>query len=252
MNDGSEFPVQLHFHESLRFFLKDKSNRWLGKTLREKASVKDVIESCGLPHPEVDLILVENRPVDFSFLVRREVDIEIFGVSDFPDRFLQARLQRRSIERFVADGHLGKLARILRLCGIDVNYERDTNDRDLLNISTGEERALLTRDRRLLMHAIVRDGYYLRSQNPDEQALEVVRRFQLLEAITPFARCLNCNSLLAHVGKNEIESELEPLTKIYYHEFRHCPGCGKIYWAGSHFPKLQARVAALKELLAAG
>ncbi len=118
--------------------------------------------------------------------------------------------------------------------------------------SAGEEQALLTRDRRLLMHAVVRDGYYVRSQDPDEQALEVVRRFQLREAIAPFARCLNCNCLLAPAVKNEIESQLEPLTKIYYDEFRRCPGCGKIYWAGSHFSKLQARIAALKQQLLEG
>ena len=251
MNDPGAFSVRLHFHESLRFFLKDKIVGSLGKTLREKTSVKDVIESCGVPHPEVDLILVENLPVDLAFLARSEADIEIFGVGDFPDRFPQARLQRKSIRRFVADGHLGKLVRILRLFGIDVSYERDPNDRDLLDISTGEERALLTRDRRLLMHAVVRDGYYIRSQDPDEQALEVVRRFHLLEAIAPFTRCLNCNSPLAHVGKNEIESQLEPLTKIYYGDFRQCLGCGKIYWAGSHFPKLQARIAALKQVFRA-
>ena len=190
MNDPGAFSVRLHFHESLRFFLKDKIVDSLGKALCEKTSVKDVIESCGVPHPEVDLILVESQPVDFAFLVRSEANIEIFGVGDFPDRFSQGRLQRKSIRRFVADGHLGKLASILRLFGIDVNYQRDANDRELLEISTGEERALLTRDRRLLMHAVVRDGYYLRSQDPDEQALEVVRRFQLLEAIAPFSAML--------------------------------------------------------------
>lgn len=247
--DQPEFSVRLSFHESLRFFLPKNAHDSLDKTLRERTSVKDAIESCGVPHPEVDLILIDGLPVDFAFQLRREYEGEILGVHDSPERFSNARLQIRGIARFVADGHLGKLARFLRLLGIDVAYDRSTEDRRLLEIAVAEERVLLTRDRRLLMHSIVQHGYYPRSQMPDEQTLEVVRRFQLGSAFAPYTRCLRCNAALDSVSKSEIFSQLEPLTQIYYEDFRRCAGCGKIYWPGSHFPKLQARIAALREQL---
>jgi uncharacterized protein with PIN domain len=107
---------------------------------------------------------------------------------------------------------------------------------------TRENRALLTRDRRLLMHAVVQHGYCPRSQNADEQTIEVIRRFDLLEFVAPFTRCLRCNAPLEEAAKAEIIDKLEPLTKIYYHQFRRCPGCQQIYWPGSHFSKLRKRI----------
>ena len=114
-----------------------------------------------------------------------------------------------------------------------------------------DNRALLTRDRRLLMHGIVRHGYYLRSQKPLEQTIEVLRRFDLFLAFAPFTRCLHCNALLEPVEKGEIIEELEPLTKIYYEQFRRCTGCGQIYWPGSHFDKLLARIEEIRASLTA-
>jgi uncharacterized protein with PIN domain len=155
-------------------------------------------------------------------------------------------LQTVGIRKFVADGHLGSLTRNLRLLGFDVIYQRDADDRQLLEVMARENRALLTRDRRLLMHGIVQHGYYPRSQNADEQTIEVVRRFDLLKLIAPFTRCLRCNAPLEEVAKADVIDNLEPLTKIYYDQFRHCPDCKQIYWPGSHFPKLQKRIEEIR------
>jgi uncharacterized protein with PIN domain len=125
-----------------------------------------------------------------------------------PNLFSEQRLQRRGITKFVADGHLGKLVRDLRLLEIDVLYDN--------NIA-------------------------------EEQTVEVIRRFNLAKMIVPFTRCLHCNAVLAHVGKKEIIDQLEPLTKIYYQDFRRCTECGQIYWAGSHFEKLQARIERIRK-----
>jgi uncharacterized protein with PIN domain len=134
----------------------------------------------------------------------------------------------------------------MRLMGFDVAYFRNPDDRHLLDIMERESRALLTRDRRLLMHAIVRHGFYPRSQNPEEQAVEVIRRFDLSELIAPFTRCLRCNARLASADKAEVMDELEPLTRIYYDQFRRCPDCKQVYWSGSHFPKLQRRIEEIR------
>jgi uncharacterized protein with PIN domain len=280
----SPFVVQLRFHGDLDFFLKTSAVRPIERGLKEKTSIKDVIESCGAPHPEVDLILVDGQPVDFAHVVSKSRKIDVYPVSWHRDIFFtENRLQVLTIKRFVADGHLGQLVRNLRLLGLDVAYHPTAGDRELIGLarvndpeivgtyqrspltegpqrtnrsgsqtSEARSRALLTRDRRLLMHAVVSHGYYLRSQDPTEQTLEVLRRFQLSSSLAPFVRCLRCNALVKAVEKAEIMDQLEPLTKIYYEQFRRCPSCGQIYWPGSHFKKLEARIAYFRQRLIFG
>lgn len=250
------FLVRLRFHGGLTFFLKRLAGESVERALREKTSIKDVIESCGVPHPEVDLILIDGEPVDFAYVLDREAIIDVYPVEASPVLFPNDRLQRRGLTQFVADGHLGKLTRDLRLLGFDVLYDRDAEDRQLLELITigqpsqsyglASDRALLTRDRRLLMHSIVRHGYYLRSQNPLDQSIEVFRRFDLFDLVQPFTRCLRCNAVLQEIEKNAVLDKLEPLTKLYYHDFRRCTGCGQVYWPGSHFGKLQRRIQEIR------
>lgn len=218
----------------------------IDRQLSEKTSIKDIIESCGVPHPEVDLILVDERPVGFDYTLAAEATVEVFPVGNRGTDHTYKHLQSIDIAKFVADGHLGSLTRNLRLLGFDVAYDRRANDQQLLEVMARENRALLTRDRRLLMHAIVQHGYSPRSQSPDEQTAEVIRHFDLAGLITPFTRCLRCNAPLEETTKDDIIDKLEPLTKIYYNQFRRCPGCKQIYWSGSHFPKLQKRIEAIR------
>jgi uncharacterized protein len=242
------FTVRLNFHGDLNFFVGSRSpGVSIERNLGEKTSVKDVIESCGIPHPEVDLILVDGRAVGFDYGLEGSAEVEVFPVQIQSTSFENNRLQVQKWQRFIVDGHLGKLARNLRLLGFDTAYDRQAHDRQLLQIMTSENRALLTRDRRLLMHSVVRHGYCPRSQNADAQTIEVVRRFDLFDLIAPFTRCLRCNASLEKVAKGDVIEKLEPLTKIYYQEFRRCTGCDQIYWAGSHFSKLQKRLEAIRK-----
>jgi uncharacterized protein with PIN domain len=243
----SPFTIQLKFHGDLAFFLKSKEARGIvQRALAEKSSIKDVIESCGVPHPEIDLILVNGQPVDFKYRLDHDAEVDVYPVASPPDLLPEKRLQARGLKKFLADGHLGKLVRDLRLLGLDVLYDPDAEDRQLLQLAKTSDRALLTRDRLLLMHAVVQHGYYLRSQDPLEQTVEVVRRFELSSAVEPFTRCVRCNAPLQQVEKSEVLQKLEPLTKIYYEHFRRCTGCGQIYWAGSHFSKLQKRLEKIR------
>src|SRR5207247_7194909 len=173
-------------------------------------------------------------------------DIVLFRPGMGHPRFKEKRFQFVTIVPLVADSHLGRLTRNLRLLGFDVAYNSQAQDRQLLAVMEHENRALLTRDRRLLMYAIVKTGYYPRSQNADEQTIEVIRRFDLLGSIAPFTRCLRCNAPLQRVAKADIIEKLEPLTRIYYEQFRCCTGCRQIYWAGSHFTKLQKRLGQIR------
>jgi uncharacterized protein len=245
------FTVRLRFRGDLDLFLRSKTrSRTVERRLSEKTPVKDIIESCGVPHPEVDAILVNGQSVGFDHTVANDADIEVFPVGNHNTCHTDKHLQHSHLTAFVVDGHLGKLARNLRLLGFDVAYDQKANDRQLLDLMARENRALLTCDRRLLMHAIVQHGYCPRSQNAEEQTIEVVRRFKLLDLIAPFARCLRCNARLEEAAKADIMNKLEPLTKIYYEQFRPCTGCGQIYWAGSHFEKLTKRVEKIQACLA--
>jgi uncharacterized protein with PIN domain len=245
------FTVQLAFHGGLRFFLRANAGTRIERQLCEKTSVKDIIESCGVPHPEVDLILVDRCAVDFAFALTSAKAIEIYPVDWKRGTFFpENRLQTVYIDRFVADGHLGKLVRDLRLLGLDIAYDRAAEDRQLVESASRDKRALLTRDRRLLMHSAVRHGYYLRSQKALEQTTEVLQRFQLSSGLAPFTRCLSCNALLQPVEKAEVFDRLEPLTQIYYERFRRCDGCQQVYWQGSHFDKLLARVEEVRAVMA--
>ena len=231
----------------ISFFEPESRGQRIERSLGEKTSVKDVIESCGVPHPEVDLILVNGQPVDFHYAHREQMRISSFIRWSTNLRNLRKNdYKSTTVSRFVADGHLGKLARNLRLLGFDVAYDPQADDRQLLRVMERENRALLTRDRRLLMHAIVETGYYPRSQNADEQTVEVIRRFNLLDSIAPFTRCIRCNGPLRNVSKADIIERLEPLTNIYYEQFQRCTDCGQIYWPGSHFSKLQERLEKIR------
>ena len=245
------FTVRLTFHSHLPFFLSPKVSTVV-RQLSERTSIKDVIEACGVPHTEVDLIVIKGEAIDFAAILMQDAEVDVYPPNEIRSPlFPEDRLQVHNIEKFVADGHLGKLVRDLRLLGLDVIYDPATEDRQLLSIATTENRALLTRDRRLLMHAILQHGYYLRSQDPLEQTLEVLRRFDLGAALAPFTRCLRCNAPLERVEKSEVTEQLEPLTKIYYEQFRRCTGCGRIYWPGSHFDKLRARIEGIRATLTA-
>jgi uncharacterized protein len=254
--------VELTVSADLAIFLhrEIRTQNPIRRVLAEKTAVKDVIEACGVPHPEVDLIIATEtrggagRAVDFIWQVQTPVRVTIFGVPAPAHVLPEApRLQAKPWSRFVADGHLGKLARNLRLLGLDTAYERDADDRRLLEIMAAENRALLTRDHRLLMHSIVQHGYCPRSADGEEQTREVLRRFELtadLVHLEPYSRCLRCNGLLAPVAKAKVLDSLssEPLTLRYYNEFRRCTVCGGIYWRGTHFEKLTKRLERLTSL----
>jgi uncharacterized protein with PIN domain len=239
---SKRYSVVVSFYGDLGFFVKNKDSP-VRRVLTHKTSVKDVIESFGVPHPEVDLIVANGQPVDFSFHLEADAALEVYPIS--ATFFSTFRLQARDVRAFVADGHLGKLTRDLRLIGIDVSYSRDANDSELLATMIQENRALLTRDRPLLMHRAVRTGYFPRSQDPIEQTVEVIRRFGLARALAPFVRCLRCNGLLGTVSKEAVIDHLKPLTRLYYDDFQRCPQCGQCYWRGSHVAELEKRVESI-------
>lgn len=143
--------------------------------------------------------------------------------------------------KFIADVHLGKLARLLRTLGFDTVYKNDFNLDELLNIAGEENRILLSRNASLSkIHA---DGCCVVSdKNPFAQLSQVIQRYELREQFCPFSRCLVCNGILESVPKECIAHLLQKNTASYFHEFWQCPDCKRIYWKGSHFEKMLAAV----------
>jgi uncharacterized protein len=232
--------ASFQFYAELNDFLpRNKRRVVITHHFGERASIKDMIESLGVPHPEVDCIEVNNHYVDFSYIVQDGDTINVYPISATHTPTISVRPQPLSIICFVLDIHLGKLATSLRLLGFDTLYRNDYDDEELAEVSHTQERMLLTRDKGLLMRSLVTHGYYVRSTNPQQQIVEVLRRFDLFKLVSPFQRCLRCNGLLKSIAKETIIDELPETVQLQNQEFHRCQNCAQIYWKGTHYERLQ-------------
>ena len=233
---------EFRFYEELNDFLPpEKRKRTFGHRFTGTPSVKDSIEALGVPHTEVDLIVVEGESVGFDYLLQGGERVAVYPVFERLDISPLNHLRPRPLRqtRFVLDVHLGRLARYLRLLGFDALYQNDFDDPTIIAISRAERRIILTRDRGILKNGSVTHGYWLRETEPREQLREVVRVLDLKEDIRPFSRCLKCNGALLPVDKREILEQLPPKVREGYEEFVRCEGCGKVYWAGTHVERMK-------------
>jgi len=209
------------------------------------STVKDMIESLGVPHTEVDLILVNGESVDFSRRVLSGDRVSVYPVFESIDIAPVARVRPGPLRqtRFVLDTHLGRLAAYLRMLGFDTVYRNHCPDEALARISRDEHRILLTRDVGLLKRSAITHGHWMRDTRPRLQLAEVVERFDLYNSIASFTRCLCCNTPLAAVEKESIAARLAERTRNLHTEFFTCPACRRIYWKGSHYDRMQRLIA---------
>jgi uncharacterized protein with PIN domain/sulfur carrier protein ThiS len=239
------------FYADLNYFLSaDRQGEGFDCRFEYRATVKDMIESLGVPHPEIELILVNGEPVDFTHIVQDGDRISVYPFFETFDtsNMLRVRPPTLTKNRFVLDIHLGRLAAYLRMFGFDTLWRNDYPDEELAHVASTEQRILLTRDRGLLKRSIVRYGYCVREKYPRRQVIEVARRFKLGRTAQPFLRCLRCNGLLKSVDKEEIRDQLDPLTCQYHDVFTQCRECNQIYWRGTHYERMLPFV---QEVLAA-
>lgn len=234
--------AKFFIHTDLRIFLAvELENGFVSMDFRGHETVKHLIESLGIPHTEVDVILVNGVSVNFNWYPMNGDKIDVFPMinnwSNLEIKRLQPKINGKPT--FALDGHLGKLAGYLRLFGFDAKYQNEITDHELAEISSKENRILLTRDRGLLKRTIVKSGYFVRSIKPRNQTKEVLIKFSLEKYAEPFSRCVNCNGCLVPVPKDLVYDRLEPKTKLYYDDFRICTECQQIYWKGSHFKKME-------------
>lgn len=238
------------FYEELNDFLpKSKRKVDFDYHFITSASIKDVVESFGVPHTEVDLILVNGVSVDFSYKLQDQDRVAIYPVFETVDISPIIHLRPKPLRqiKFILDAHLGRLSKYLRMCGFDSIYYNQIADKDVINISLREHRIILTKDRGLLKNKKVTHGYWVREERPMKQLLEVINYLDLRKKIHFLTRCLLCNAKVIRVPKAEVSAKLPEKTIQYYDEFFLCPECGKVYWKGSHY---QNMLAILKLLLA--
>jgi hypothetical protein len=204
-----------------------------------RPALRDAIEAQGVPHPEVDLLLANGDPAS---LERPLHDGD--RISAYP------RLRRLAPDavlrpdppeplRFVLDVHLGRLARYLRMLGIDARYANDAADRALARVADREGRILLTRDRKLLCRRRIRRGAYVRAADPEAQLREVAAWFDLEGAAEPWTRCMRCNGTLTSTPPEAIRDTVPAAVYDAHDTFWQCTRCDQVYWAGSHVRRMR-------------
>ena len=240
--------VSIRFYAELNDHLpEDQQYRTLEKPLQIATTAKDFIESFGVPHTEVDLILVNGASAGFGRLVQPGDRVSVYPVFESFDITSELRVRPEALRetKFVLDVHLGKLAAYLRMLGFDARYQSCFTDDELANISVEERRVLLTRDRGLLKRGRVTHGYWLRQTDSRRQVAEVLDRFDLARNIRPFTRCMACNGMLEDVEKDTVLDEIPPLAAELHDSFRQCRRCGRVYWKGSPYRRMESWIREL-------
>ncbi len=238
--------AEFRFYEELNDFLAPRLRKTAFPIAIDRArSVKDAIESAGVPHTEVDLILVDGVSVGFGYVLRGGERVAVYPVFERLDIAPLQHLRPGPLRnpRFVVDAHLGKLARHLRLAGFDSLWRNDYGDAEIAAIAAAERRIVLSRDRGLLKRRAIERGYFVRAIDAEAQVAEVIGALQLEGMLRPFTRCRECNVELNEVDKAQVLEHLPSKVREHYQRFRRCPACARLYWEGTHYDRLKGMLA---------
>ncbi|SFN44241.1 hypothetical protein SAMN05660284_01495 [Formivibrio citricus] len=231
------------FYEELNDFLPlERRGREFGAPCARAATAKHMIEALGVPHTEVELVLVNGESVGFGHLLQDGDRVAVYPRFESFDitPLLRVRAEPLREVRFVADSHLGGLARLLRMAGFDTLYRNNYGDREIAAIAIDEARILLTRDRDLLKYREIDHGCYIHAQKPALQLREVIERLDLKRSVHPFTRCMECNAPLHGIDKQQVFERLPPSVRVLQNRFSTCEVCGRVFWEGSHWRRMRA------------
>ena len=240
--------VYLRFYEELNDFLSTlKKKTRFEHNFIDRTSVKDLIESFGVPHTEIDLILVNGKSVSFDYIINDKDDISVYPVFESFDISDVQKLRAGPLRdpKFICDVHLGKLAKNLRMLGLDTFYKNSITKNEIVLTSMNENRVILTRDGGLLKIKNVTHGYYIRNTDPIKQTSEVINRFHLEKTMKRFSRCLRCNTVLKTVQKEMIMERIPEKVKASQDEYFICSNCDRIFWKGTHYKNMLIKIESL-------
>jgi len=238
--------AHFRFYAELNNFLAPRHRqRTFSHPCSRDSTVKHMIEALGVPHTEVELICVDGVAVDFSHRLQDGERVSVYPVSSTVEitPALRLRPDPPLPGRFIADAHLGQLAKSLRMLGFDVLYRNDYSDAEVARIAAGEGRIVLTRDRDLLIRKEIVLGCYLHALDIEGQMAEVIGRFRLAPHVRAFSRCLTCNGELRAVAKKEVAHRVPQHSREFYEHFFECAACAHVYWEGSHVARMRVWVA---------
>ena len=236
------------FYEELNDFLPwDSRKRDISVECARNATVKHQIEALGVPHTEVEVILVNGESVGFDRLLSDGDRVAVYPKFESLDVTPILRVREWPLRqvRFVADAHLGGLARLLRMAGFDTHYDNHCHDDEVERLAVEEGRIVLSRDIELLKRRGITHGCYVHAIAAQDQFLEIVDRLDLRRLVKPFSLCLECNLPLQDVSKAEVLDRLPPAVALRHDQYVICPGCGRVYWQGSHWQHMRARLQSL-------
>ena len=237
------------FYAELNDFLpKEKRQQRFEFSFSGSPAIKDSIEAIGVPHPEVDLVLVNGASITFDYRLKDKDEVSVYPVFELLNisEINHLRPKPLRITKFITDVNLGKLAKKLRLLGFDTALVGQVSEDEIVQNAVTEKRIILTRNAGLLKIKTVTHGYWVRSTEPVRQVAEVTHKFDLIENIKPFSRCSVCNGRIEQVEKSLVEHEIPPMTSKHFNEFYQCQSCKHVYWKGSHYKKISLFIANLE------
>lgn len=214
------------------------------------ATTKHMIEALGVPHTEVELILVNGESVDFDRRLADGDRVAVYPRFEALDvtPLLRVRSSPLRSTRFFADAHLGALAHLLRMAGFDTLLDGGSDDAVIVATSEAECRILLTRDRELLKRRNVTHGCYVHALRPRDQLREIFDRLDLARSARPFTRCLECNTPLRVADKARVLERLPDKVRVRHERFTTCESCGRVFWEGSHWRRMHTLIDELTKV----
>ncbi len=227
----------LRFYSTLNYLLpKDRRNADFEVEFKGKRSVKDMIESLGVPHTEVDIILVNGRSVDFNYILREGDKISVYPAFEKPDIEDLVHLCSTfpSHTKFIADINLGDIVKYMRVLGFDVYFDPSLSPREIIKYAKRYGRTIITKSRKLLKFREIDNGLLLYAGTTEEQIRGIISRLGLKRSVKPFSRCLRCNKVLVNIAKEKIEDRIPPKTRSFCDRYAYCKDCNRIYWEGTH------------------
>ena len=161
-----------------------------------------------------------------------------WGVNGIFTDFLETKVQTQPLSyKFIADCHLGKLAKYLRIMGFDTLFFPHIEDNKLITIANEENRIILTRDRDLSQRKNA-PTLFLEPTDTKAQLKTLIDYYDLKEHPAPFSRCIVCNTQLHVIEKEKIIHRLPEGVKKNFNYFEYCPTCDRIYWQGDHYKNM--------------
>ena len=231
------------FYEELNDFLaRPLRRRAFSCACARGATAKHMIEVLGVPHTEVELILVNGESVGFNHPLSEGDRIAVYPKFEALDiqPLLRVREHPLRVVRFIADAHLGGLAPLLRLAGFDTLYDNHYPDADIEALAAAQQRIVLTRARELLKRRAITHGCYVRTLRPREQLREVFERLDLAGSAQPFRLCLMCNAPLRRIAKDEVGDRAPDGVLERHNQFVTCDVCRRVFWEGTHWQRMRA------------